>query len=184
MKSTAGWIGQVISWLVIFGVFAVLAVCVVIPRLGGGTPYTILTGSMKSTLPPGTLVVVKPTPIDQIEIGDIITFQIASNEPTVATHRVIGRTVADDGGARLFTKGDDNDLADTAEVRAEQIRGRLWYSLPVVGRANILLDRSQHQGIVVAIGSGLMLYAVFMLVSAATEHTPRERRRTTGKVAV
>ena len=175
MKSTAGWIGQVISWFVIFAMLAVLAVCVLIPRLGGGTPYTILTGSMKSSLPPGTLVVVKPTPAEQIDIGDVITFQVETGKPTVATHRVIGKTVADDGTPRLITKGDDNSAADTDQVRPEQIRGKLWYSVPVLGRANVLLDKSQHQTIVVSVGAGLLLYAAFMLVSAATESRPRRR---------
>ncbi|MEV7396591.1 signal peptidase I [Aeromicrobium sp. NPDC092404] len=180
MKSTAGWIGQVVSWFVIFAMLAVLAVCVLIPRLGGGTPYTILTGSMKSTLPQGTLVVVKPTPMDQIEIGDVITFQIKPGEPAVATHRVTARTVADDGTPRFFTKGDDNNAPDREQVRAEQIRGKLWYSVPVIGRANTLLDKSQHQAAVVTAGSGLLLYAAFMLVSAATDsRSPRASRRKT-----
>lgn len=184
MKSTAGWIGQVISWFVIFAMLAVLAVCVLIPRLGGGTPYTILTGSMKSSLPPGTLVVAKPTPVDQIAIGDVITFQIETGKSTVATHRVIGKTVADDGSPRLITKGDDNSAADTDLVRPEQIRGELWYSVPVIGRANVLLDKSQHQTVVVSIGAGLLIYAAYMLVSAATEsRPPRGSRRKMGVAA-
>ena len=39
---------------------AVLALTIVIPRLTGSTPYTVLTGSMVPTYPPGTLIVVKP----------------------------------------------------------------------------------------------------------------------------
>lgn len=183
MKSAAGWIGQVISWFVIFAMLAVLAVCVLIPRLGGGTPYTILTGSMKSSLPPGTLVVVKPTPTEQIDIGDVITFQIETGKPTVATHRVIGKTVADDGSPRLITKGDDNAAADTDLVRPEQIRGKLWYSVPVLGRANTVLDKSQHQAAVVSVGAGLLLYAAYMLVSAATESRPARGSRRKTEVA-
>lgn len=183
MKSTAGWIGQVTAWFVILAMLAVLAVCVLIPRLGGGTPYTILTGSMKSSYPPGTLVVVKPTPTDQIAIGDVITFQIKTGEPTVATHRVIGKTVGDDGSARLITKGDDNAVADTDLVRPEQIRGKLWYSVPVLGRANVLLDKSQHQTAVILVGAGLLLYSAFMLVSAATDSRPTRTSRRKTEVA-
>ena len=180
MKSTAGWIGQVVSWFVIFAMLAVLAVCVLIPRLGGATPYTILTGSMKSSLPPGTLVVVQPTSPDKINIGDVITFQIETGKPTVASHRVIGKTVAEDGSARLITKGDDNAAADSDLVRPEQIRGKLWYSVPVLGRANTLLDKSQHQTLVISAGGALIVYAAFMLVSAATDtRPPRASRRKT-----
>ncbi|NRQ50540.1 signal peptidase I [Aeromicrobium stalagmiti] len=169
MKSIAGWIGQVVSWLVIFAVLGVLAICVLVPRLGGGTPYTILTGSMASSYPPGTLVVVRPTPIDEIAIGDVITYQLEPGKPAVATHRVIGEKIADDGSTRLLTQGDDNSAPDLGSVRAEQIRGTLWYAAPYLGRANQLLDRSQHQAAVVAVGSGLVIYAAFMLVSAAVD---------------
>ena len=180
MKSAAGWIGQVVSWLVIFAMLAVLAVCVLVPRLGGGTPYTILTGSMKSSLPPGTLIVVRPTPANEINIGDVITFQIETGKPTVASHRVIGKTVADDGTPRLITKGDDNAAADPDLVQPAQIRGKLWYSVPVLGRANTLLDKSQHQTLVISAGGALLVYAAFMLVSAAADsHPPRTSRRKT-----
>ena len=53
-----------------------------IPAAVGGTPLTILTGSMSPNLPPGTLVVIKPTPIDEIAIGDILTFQLSRASPT------------------------------------------------------------------------------------------------------
>lgn len=169
MKSIAGWIGQVASWFVIFAMLAVLAACVLVPRLGGGTPYTILTGSMRATYPPGTLVVTRPVPIDQISIGDVVTYQIAPGRPTVATHRVIGTTVAEDGAPRLITQGDSNAAPDAELVRAAQVKGTVWYSVPVLGRANVLLDTSQHQGVVVTVGAGLLLYAAFMLVSAAVD---------------
>ncbi|MBC7630671.1 signal peptidase I [Aeromicrobium sp.] len=179
MKSTAAWIGQVISWLVIFAVLAVLAVCVLIPRLGGGTPYTILTGSMSSSYPPGTLVVTKPVAINQVNIGDVITFQVETGKPTVVTHRVIGTTVAKDGTPRLITKGDSNASPDADLVQAAQIKGTMWYAVPVLGRANVLLDKSQHQVVAIAVGSGLLLYAAFMLVSAAsdTRSAKTSRRR-------
>ncbi len=60
------------------------------PRLGGATPYTVLTSSMEPEYPPGTLVVVRPVPIEEIGIGDVITYQLESGEPTVVTHRVVG----------------------------------------------------------------------------------------------
>jgi signal peptidase I len=51
---------------------------VLVPRIAGATPYTILAGSMMPDIPPGTIIAVKPTPFDQIRQGDVISYQIES----------------------------------------------------------------------------------------------------------
>ena len=54
------WTRTIVSWVLLLLMIGVLAVMVVIPRLTGSTAYTVLTGSMEPTMPPGTLIVVKP----------------------------------------------------------------------------------------------------------------------------
>src|SRR5690606_40882381 len=109
-QSTAGrpsrvlrWTGRVLTWLVILAASAAIAVAVVVPRIAGATPYTILTSSMEPTYPPGTLVVVRPTPIDRIGIGSVITFQRESGKAAVVTHRVVSIGQAADGERRFRT---------------------------------------------------------------------------------
>ncbi len=70
---------------------AVIAVAVVVPRLAGARPYVVLTGSMRPGMPPGTLVVVRPVDPRSIGVGDVITYQVASGEPDVVTHRVVAQ---------------------------------------------------------------------------------------------
>ena len=88
-RAIASGTGQVLAWLVVLGAIAVLAAAVVVPRLAGGTPYTVTTASMRPDLPPGTLVVVRAVSFDEIGTGDVITYQLQSGEATVATHRVV-----------------------------------------------------------------------------------------------
>lgn len=173
LQRSVGWIGQVIAWFVISVVVAMLAICVLIPRIGGATPYTILTGSMRPTLPPGTLVVSKPTSVDDINIGDVITFQIESGKPTVATHRVIGRIADREGNPEFLTKGDANNSPDAEPVSAVQIKGKTWYEVPHLGRVNILIDNAQRHLISVLIISGLLIYAGFMFTSSIRERITR-----------
>ena len=45
---------------------------VALPALVGGQSLTVLTNSMAPSMPPGTLVVVRPTPFAEIAPGDII----------------------------------------------------------------------------------------------------------------
>lgn len=172
MRRTLGWIGQVISWLVILGVVAVLAAAVVVPRLAGAAPYTVLTGSMKPSYPPGTLVVVKPLPFDEIVVGDVITYQLESGKATVVTHRVTEVNARLDGKTVLTTQGDANNAADPERVEAVQVRGRLWYSVPYLGYVNNALSGGQRQTAVLVVSVALVGYAAFMFVGAI-----RERRR-------
>lgn len=176
MRTTLGWIGQVVSWLVILAVACVLAVAVVIPRIGGATPYTVLTGSMQPHYPPGTLVVVKPTATDDLKIGDVATYQITSGEPDVATHRIVGVGVNVEGG-RVFTfQGDANPSPDPAPVQPVQVKGKLWYAVPYLGYVNDAISGSQRQIAVWVVSAALLGYAAFMFVGAVRDRRRRRHR--------
>lgn len=157
----------------------VVGAAVVVPRLGGATPYTILTGSMDPTYPPGTLVVVREADPDEIATGDVVTFQLRSGEPAVATHRVVGvgrATVGDE--VVLTTKGDANAAADAEPVRAVQVRGRVWYAVPWLGHVGAAFSAQSRQLVVYVVAGGLLLYAAVMVVAGV-----RERRAGAARAA-
>jgi len=174
--SIAGWLGQVVAWFVIAAVAGMLAICVVIPRLGGATPYTILTGSMRPDLPPGTLVVVKPVHANEISLGNVITYQLKSGESTTVTHRVVSVKYDEDGSPVFKTQGDANNAPDPKQVIPAQVKGKLWYAVPHLGRASNLIDNAQRHAISVVLIGGLLAYAAYMFISSA-----RERRTTRDK---
>jgi signal peptidase len=170
---------RVVSWLVVLGVTALVMAAVVVPRLAGATPYTVLTGSMAPAYAPGALVVVRPVEIDEVRTGDVITYQLRSGEPAVATHRVVGIGWTAEGEKVLTTRGDANSVADAEPVRAVQLRGEVWYSLPWVGRLNVLLSPDQHQLLVRLAAGALFLYAGAVLLrgwrsrpAAASDRSP------------
>ncbi len=175
-RSIAGWLGQVIAWFVIAAVVGMLAICVVIPRLSGATPYTILTGSMRPDLPPGTLVVVKPAAADDIEVGNVVTYQLKSGEPTVVTHRVLGISFAGDGTRTFTTQGDANNAPDADKVLPAQIKGKVWYAVPHLGRVNNLIDNAQRHAISVVIIGGLLAYAAYMFVTSGRERRTAKQK--------
>lgn len=148
------------TWAFLAAMMAVLAATVVVPRLAGATPYTVLTGSMRPTAPPGTLVVVKPVDADDIRVGDVITYQLASGERPTVTHRVVGTAgLTADGERRWITQGDANPAADPAPVREVQVKGKVWYAVPYVGWANTWLTGEKRAWLVYAAAGGLLLYA-------------------------
>ena len=173
LRGSLGWFGQVLAWLVILGIAVILTVAVLGPRLSGATPYTVLTGSMRPAFPPGTLVVVKPVDPDRIRVGDVVTYQLESGRPAVATHRVIDITHNLAGETRFTTQGDANESADAEQVRPAQVRGKLWYSVPYLGYVNDAITASQRQWAVLIVAIGLIGYAAAMFVAAFGERRAR-----------
>lgn len=168
---------QAVAWTVVVGCLAGLAAAVLVPRLAGATPYTVLTGSMRPALPPGTLVVVRPVALDDVAVGDVVTYQLRSGDPAVVTHRVLAVGVRADGERVLTTQGDANDVPDAEPVREEQVRGRLWYAVPLLGRASTALTGSERRTVVDAAAVGLLVYAGWVLAGPAVR---RARSRDVG----
>lgn len=154
----------------------VAAVVIVIPRAAGATPVTVLTSSMEPTLPPGTLVVVKPEAVHDIRVGDVMTYQLRSGDPAVISHRVIAITTSTTNGMTFTTKGDNNAEADPPVVPA-QVRGVVWYSVPLIGYVNSALDQSQRSWVLPAVGVLLILYAGWMLLRGTAASVRRRASR-------
>lgn len=152
-------VGRVLAGAVIVCCCAALALGVVVPRVAGATPYAVLTGSMRPHLPPGTLVVTRPTPAERIQAGSVVTYQLHSGDPTVVTHRVVAVRTGPRGGRELQTRGDANAAPDPAWVRAEQVRGTLWYAVPELGRVGALVPGPRRSQLVDLIALALLGYA-------------------------
>jgi signal peptidase len=166
-KGVLHYIGVGLSFGLLSLVLMMAVLVVALPMLTKSTPYTVLTSSMTPSYPAGTLVVVKPTDVQQIRIGDVITYQIASNQPEVITHRVIQIVQPAKAGdtVKFVTKGDANSLADPV-VKPVQVRGVVWYAVPYIGWVNNVINGGTRTVIVPIIAGGLFLYAGFMVASS------------------
>ena len=72
-------------------------------------------------------------------------------------------------------------MTDPAPVRAVQVRGKVWYSVPYIGYLNQVITGRQHVIAVYVVAGLLLAYAVFMVLSSARDRrrARRERRRET-----
>ena len=163
-RSLWHYLSRAVSLALLLLVLALGAVVVAIPRLAGAIPLTVLTSSMEPRLPPGTLVVVRPVAIDDIRVGDVVTYQIHSGVPGVISHRVIAISLAADGGRTFVLKGDNNSVADATPVIPAQVQGRLWYSVPYVGFVNTAVSGDVRAWAVPAGGVLLLVYAAITIV--------------------
>lgn len=161
-RRPAGRLLRATAALVALALGGIVLVAGVLPRLAGATPYTVLTSSMAPSLPAGTLVIVRPVGTSRLGIGDVVTYQLRSGEPEVVTHRIVALEVGVGGETLYRTQGDANPAADPEPVHALQIRGRVWYAVPYVGRISLGLDR-QAAARLLALGLLLVAAREFVL---------------------
>ena len=102
-------------------------------RIFGVQVYGVLTGSMEPTHPTGSLIYVKRVNASDLRVNDVITFSISPN--VIATHRIV-EIVPDETNPSLVryrTKGDANKDVDASLVSANNIIGKVMFSIPKMG---------------------------------------------------
>ncbi len=167
-----------ISTALLLIVIGIAVLVIVIPMVTGSTPRTVLTESMEPKLPPGTLVIDKPVKPEDVRIGDVVTYQLASDQDLFVTHRVVSISRATDGSITFVTKGDNNSTPDTAPVTAVQLSsgGRVWYSLPWIGYLNNAVGGSGKSWLVIGAAVLLFGYAGWQFMSGLFERKPKQAK--------
>jgi len=155
-----------IAWTAIrlavtFAAVGAIVAIFVIPRVMDGSSLTVLTGSMRPTLNPGDVVVVRGISQEdvcrEVKVGQIVTYLPEPNDPSLITHRVVGKTVGtfdDKTACRLITQGDANSAVD-APVSPAQVRGTFLYGVPKLGWARQWVD--DHLRLIVLASGALAL---------------------------
>ncbi|MDJ0335652.1 signal peptidase I [Salinibacterium sp. G-O1] len=165
-KSLLHYLGLALSGALLVMVLVIAVLVIAAPAIVGGSALTVLTNSMAPKFPPGTLIVIKPTPIDEIKVGDVLTYQIKSGNPAVISHRVITRSVSLEGETTFITKGDNNDLADPKPIMEVQVKGTLWYAIPYLGFVNNAVNGETRPLVTPIIAGLLFAYAVYTVISS------------------
>lgn len=118
--------------LPLIGGFLCLLLVVVLILSGMMQVLVVLSGSMQPTLAAGDVVVIIDTPVEQLVVDDVITYQSPENPGRLMTHRITSiQTEA--GGWVCQTKGDANEHPDNYKVSADNVVGRMVVSVPYLG---------------------------------------------------
>lgn len=104
--------------------------------------YIIMSNSMIPNINVQDAVVTIRVKENNIKVNDIITFlskEIETNG-TPITHRVIG-IVNTDNGIKYRTKGDNNNTEDFALISPEEVIGKVFFRIPMIGYVRTFLAK-------------------------------------------
>lgn len=123
-------------------VVTLIGLAVVVPSLLGFHLYAIATGSMTGTLDVGTLAIAREVPVDQLAVGDIITYvppaETGIGHPV--THRIASIAPSADGATTFVTRGDANADVDPWEFSLEAgTQARVERQVPQLGHPVLAL---------------------------------------------
>lgn len=147
-----------ILYYLLIGFIALIAIFLVIsvfPIPGNFEVMTVLSGSMNPTIKMGSVVVVKP--VDQYQIGDIITFKSSREDKAPITHRIHDIKVS--GGVPVYiTKGDANENPDQREVPKREIVGKVLFSVPYLGHVVDFAQRPIGFMIIIIVPAAVIIF--------------------------
>jgi signal peptidase len=155
-----------------------LAAVLLLPAVLGYERYVIVSGSMGGTYDKGTIVFGKAVPVEELEVGDAITYQpppgTASDD--LLTHRIAWIGTDREGERTFRTKGDANPTADPWTFNLEQDdQARVAFSVPYVGY--LLAALSIPLVRMLAIGLPAVLLALLILAGIWRDAGQEARRR-------
>lgn len=158
---------------VLVGLLLILGAVVVLPKVLGGAGLTVLSSSMEPTYSPGDMVI--SVPQDGYSVGDVVTFQPVSGDPTLITHRIVAHRTGDTA-VSYITRGDANGNDDEPIVGG-QIMGKVMYHVPYVGHVSLAVG--EHRTLLIgAAATGLLGYAVYAITSGMIQDRRRKRAET------
>lgn len=164
-------VGRVASATLLAAVCLGFAVIGIGPQTGAYRPLTVLSSSMAPTYPGGSLLFIRHTPVEDLRVGDVITYETPT-DGRVVTHRI--HAVVEPGPEPLIiTKGDALDEPDPWAVRIEV--PKVWRTIggvPHLGRLVLALrsPRLRTTGLPIAAGA-------VVLIGLVEIWWPRGRRR-------
>ncbi len=133
--------------------------------------YLISTESMEPELKKGDAIIIKKVAEDQLRVNDIVTFKINGE---IITHRIVR---IDEANSEKFyiTKGDNNNVEDSDELRFSDIEGKQIIKIPHLG--NIVAGLKN--GIVIIL---VVLIALIMYLNRIEMKEKSEARREKKKI--
>ena len=108
-----------------------LLLAVAVLKFFGYQSFVIYSGSMEPTVKVGSLLLTRPVDVEDLRVGDVITYRSPGNHTTL-THRIV--SIRQEDGDWVFqTKGDANPEPDPREVILRGQVTKMAFGIPYLG---------------------------------------------------
>lgn len=173
-------------WAINGGIVVVILFCAlwIVPSLFGYSRYVITGGSMTGTFDKGSVVFEKPVPVEDLEIGDVITYlpPADSGVQNLVTHRLVDAEPAAGGGTLFTTKGDANPQRDPWKFQLlDSEQPVVRFAVPHAGWVFIALADRNVRLLLIGLPAALIaLGALSQLIKAVREPRIADQLETEG----
>jgi signal peptidase len=150
------------------------------PSLLGYERYVITGGSMSGTFEKGSIAFEKRTPVEDVEVGDVITYlpPADSGVTHLVTHRVISDKTLENGQRQLRTQGDANPDPDPWKFSlTEGTQPVVRATVPQVGWIFVGLADRETRMLVIGIPAALIAAASLLELARGLASARKDRRR-------
>lgn len=177
------WVGEIIFYSILI---CIILGAFLIKSNSGGRPtsfagysmFTVLTGSMQSEIPKGSLVITKNVDPETLKIGDDITYM--ANSTTTITHRII--TIVEkyqETGKRAFeTQGIMNSKPDKNLVPASNVVGKVVFHSKFLGDMATFIGKNW---LFIIFVFAVIVIVCTVLKKVLNEETPKNEKVNTKK---
>jgi signal peptidase len=150
--------GRVVSTLLI-AAGVLFSALLIVPAALGWQRYVIVSGSMTGTYDRGTLVLDDVVPVEDLRVGDVITYKPppGSGPKGLVTHRLVSIAHGPHGERIYRTKGDANKLADPWRFTLrDRKQARVRVGLPYAGWAIAALSKRDVRMLIIGVPAALI----------------------------
>lgn len=95
----------------------------------GFRAYIIITESMKPSINPGDIIVIKEVKEKDLNVNDIITVETKTG---INTHRIV--RIEPNSENKYVIKGDNNNVEDEGTIGKNEILGKMIFKIPALGK--------------------------------------------------
>ncbi|GAA4730793.1 hypothetical protein GCM10023328_07200 [Modestobacter marinus] len=145
----------------LLGTLALLLAVSVAPTVVGWETTVVLSGSMEPGVSPGDVAVVRPVPIADLAVGDVLLVDDPDAPGRLRLHRLVA---VEDGGLRL--QGDANPTPDPQLVDPSTVHGVGALRLPALGLP--VLWAAEGRALPLAGGAALLALVVALALAHRT----------------
>lgn len=143
------------------------------PIPGNFKIYSVLSDSMSQTIHIGSIVFVKP--VNRYKINDIVTFRTRTPKQTV-THRIAAEKVVNKQ-IMFISKGDANKSNDSENLLPQNIIGKVFFSVPLLGYPISFSKTLPGLIILIVIPATIIIYSELINIKNEAVRLIKKRRK-------